>query len=113
MAFDEIAWSEDLRNATASGRDAARQVRRKLESRGQPVAELLACDDEGRDGTRLGGCAKTYFPQPIGPWGLVYLIARDTEGRFRLDHLAFGLRHPPASGKRASVYQVAHRRLHR
>ena len=86
MAFDEIAWSEDLRNATASGRDAARQVRRKLENRGQPVAEMMACDDEGRDGTRLGGCVKTYIPQPIGPWGLVYLIARDTEGRFRLDH---------------------------
>ena len=46
MAFDEIAWSEDLRNATASGRDAARQVRRKLENRGQPVAEMMACDDE-------------------------------------------------------------------
>ena len=43
---------------------------------------------------------------------LVYLIARDTEGRFRLDHLAFGVRHPPTSGRRASVYQIAHRRLH-
>jgi hypothetical protein len=43
--------------------------------------------------------------------GLVYLIARDTEGRLRLDHLGFGLRHPPVGGRRASVYQIAHRRL--
>lgn len=111
MAFDEIAWSEDLRNATAAGREAARRARRKLERRGQPIAELLACDEEGADGTRLAGCVKTYVPQPLGPWGLIYLIVRDPEGNLRLDHLAFGLRHPPP-GRRASVYRVAHHRLH-
>jgi hypothetical protein len=61
VAFDEVAWSEDLRNATTSGRNAARRVRRKLESRRQPVAELLACDDEGRDG----------FDSTISPSGYV------------------------------------------
>jgi hypothetical protein len=111
VAFDEIAWNEDLRSATASGRESARQIRRRIEGRGQPIDELLACDEDGRDGTRLAGCVKTYVPQPLGPWGLVYLIARDTEGRLRLDHLAFGLRHPPV-GRRASVYQIAHQRLH-
>jgi hypothetical protein len=110
VAFDETVWSEDLRNATPAGREAARQVRRKLERAGQAIDELLACDDEGPDGTRLAGCAKTYVPQPLGPWGVVYLIARDAQGKLRLDHLAFGLRHPPP-GRRASVYRIAHRRL--
>lgn len=110
VAFDENAWSEDLRNATDAGRTAAANRRARLEQDGQLVAELLGCKDEARDGTSLGGCVKTYVLWPDGPWGIVYLIARDETGRLSLDHLAFGLRHPPA-GRRASVYEIAHRRL--
>jgi hypothetical protein len=110
VAFDENAWSEDLRNATDSARTAATHGRTRLEQDGQAVAELLGCRDEARDGTSLVGCVKTYVPWPDGPWGIVYLIARDETGRLSLDHLAFGLRHPPA-GRRASVYEIADRRV--
>jgi hypothetical protein len=110
VAFDENAWSEDLRNATDAGRKAATQRRARLERYGQPIDELLRCRDEARDGTSLPGCVKTYVPSPNGPWGIVYLIACDETGRLSLDHLAFGLRHPP-TGRRASVYEVADRRL--
>lgn len=112
MAFDEIVWSEDLRNATAASRDAARRARLRLERHGQPIDQLLACATEGEDGTSLPGCVKTYVPQPLGPWGIVYLIARDRDDKLCLDHLAFGLRHPPTD-RRASVYQLAHQRLNR
>lgn len=110
VAFDESAWGEDLRNATDAGRTAAAQRRARLERDGQPIDELLGCIDEARDGTGLPGCVKTYVPWPDGPWGIVYLVARDEAGRLSLDHLAFGLRHPPA-GRRSSVYQIADRRL--
>ncbi len=110
VAFDEAAWSEDMRNATDAAREIAARRRAQLERDGQPIDELRACDSEGSDRTSLPGCVKVYIPPPYGPWGLVYLIARDDDGRLRLDHLAFGLRHPPRA-RRASVYQVAHERL--
>lgn len=111
VVFDETAWSEDLRNATDAARAIATRTRRRLEREGQPIDALLLCDAEGSDGTSLPGCAKTYIPPPSGRWGLVYLIARNESDRLRLDHVAFGLRHPPR-GRRRSVYQIAHRRLH-
>jgi hypothetical protein len=56
---------------------------------------------------------KVYLPPPGGPLGLVYRIAKDERGRLYLDHLAFGVRHQPPGSKAESVYQIAHRRLHR
>jgi hypothetical protein len=29
---------------------------------------LRRCEEEGRDGTRLGGCVKFYLPRPAGRW---------------------------------------------
>ena len=110
VVFDETAWSEDLRNATDVARAIATRTRRRLEREGQPIDALLACDAEASDGTSLPGCVKAYIPPPAGRWGLVYLIARNQSGRLRLDHVAFGVRHPPR-GRRASVYQIAHQRL--
>lgn len=111
VAFDEVAWQEDLLSATGAGRESAVQARARLDREGQEVDALLPCQAEGSDGTSLSGCVKVYLPPPAGRWGLVYLIARDKDGRLHLDHLAFGLRHPPR-GRRLSVYQAAHRRLH-
>jgi hypothetical protein len=110
VAFNEKAWAEDLHNATDASRSAATQKRARLERDGQPMNELRPCQSEAPDGTSLPGCAKTYVPQPSGPWGIVYLITRDNSDRLSLAHLAYGLRHPP-KGRRASVYQHAHRRL--
>jgi hypothetical protein len=38
---------------------------------GAPRDWLRRCEEEGRDGTRLGGCLKLYIPQPAGQWGTV------------------------------------------
>jgi hypothetical protein len=113
VAFDEAAWSEDLRQTTDIGRAEATRKRVRLEQDGQPVDELLACDEQARDGTSLPECVKTRVPRPDGKWGVVYLIARDKQtGRLSLDVLAFGIRHHPKGSHALTVYEIAHRRLH-
>lgn len=78
---------------------------------GVPVGWLRPCDAEARDGTCLGGCAKLYIPQPDGRWGAVFAI--DTAAsKPALLLLAAGERHPARPWK-LSVYEIAHRRLHR
>lgn len=32
---------------------------------------LRRCEEEGRDGTHLGGCVKFYLPRPTCQWGAV------------------------------------------
>src|SRR5271154_1934646 len=113
VAFDEAAWSEDLRQTTDTGRVAATRKRAQLERDGQPVDELLACDEDGRDGTSLPEYVKTRIPWPDGKWDIVYLIARDKRTkRLSLDVLAFGMRHHPKGSHALNVYEVADRRLH-
>ena len=110
VQFDERAWARDLARATPAGRGAGESARAAIELDGIPYRELRPCDPEAPDGTRLPGCVKVYVPPPAGPWGIVFRLARDRRGAF-LAVIAFGLRHPPA-GRRASVYQLAHQRLH-
>ena len=76
-----------------------------------PVGSLRPRDAEARDGTRLGGCAKHYIPQPDGRWGAVLTIDMDAS-KPALLLLAVGERHPARPWK-LSVYEIAHRRLHR
>jgi hypothetical protein len=78
---------------------------------GVPVGSLRPCDAEARDGTRLGGCAKLYIPQPDGRWGAVFTIDM-AASKPALLLLAVGERHPARPWK-LSVYEIAHRRLHR
>lgn len=111
VAFDELAWQEDLRTAAKSVRRIAGETRRRLEREGQAVDDLFACDEEARDGTSLPGCVKVYVPPPGGPMGLVYRVAKNAEGRFYLDHLAFGVRHQPPGSGAPTVYEIAHKRL--
>lgn len=102
----------DLDNATPAGREVLASAVAGFTKSGAPVDRLKACDANGRDGTRLGGCVKVYLPPPLGPWGAVFTgaIPRDDEGP-ALILLAAGERHP-ARPWRPSVYDVAHRRLH-
>ncbi len=88
VAFDELAWQEDLRAAIGGARRMAIDARKRLEREGQAVDALFACDEEARDGTSLPGCVKAYVPPPGGPLGMVYRLAKNSEGRFYLDHLA-------------------------
>ena len=111
VAFDELAWQEDLQKAGKSARRIGEETRSRLEREGQGVDALFACDEDARDGTSLAGCVKVYIPPPGGPLGIVYRLAKNKKGRLYLDHLAFGVRHHPPGSNAESVYRVAYRRL--
>jgi hypothetical protein len=109
--FDEELFAEDLAHATDAGREVGLAERARIEREGISPSDLIACEPEARDGTRLPGCVKTYLPQPDGDWGMVFAGDVDqVRGELVLVCLAFGRRHPTQPW-RPSVYQVAHRRL--
>jgi len=112
VTFDDGALAEDLAHASAPGRIVALDVRRKFAAHGIEAALLRPCRDEGRDGTRLPGCVKTYLPAPVGDWGMVFEGRLDEHGQPFMHCLAFGRRHPLRAGQ-PSVYQLAARRLDR
>lgn len=103
--------AEDLSHASAAGRAAIEPIIRRFKVEGVPVEWLKRCDPEARDGTRLPGCVKLYLPQPAGQWGAVFLGGA-VERAPKLFLLAVGERHP-GTPWRKSVYEIAHRRLHR
>jgi hypothetical protein len=113
VAFDELAWQEDLRRAAGSAKRIGEEARSRLVREGQAVDALFACEEEARDGTSFAGCVKVYLPPPGGPLGIVFRIARSNEGRIYLDHPAFGVRHLPAGTRGETVYRLAHRCLNR
>lgn len=110
--FGATAWAIDMARATTRGRTAARAARRDYEDKGVPIAALRPTQDEGPDGTQLPGCLKTYVPVPAGAFGMVFEVVK-TEDRLLLAYLAFGVRHHPANSHADSVYEIAHRRLHK
>lgn len=112
VTFDDAALAEDLAHTSAPGRVVALDARRHFAAHGIEVALLRPCHDEGRDGTRLPRCVKTYLPAPLGDWGMVFEARLDKDGRPFMHCLAFGRRHPLRAGQR-SVYQLAARRLER
>jgi len=107
---DEVL-TEDLARCTPAARAAIEPLLATVREEGAPLSWLRRCEEEGQDGTRLGGCVKLYIPQPAGQWGAV--LAGDEEaGKAALVLIAVGERHPVQPWK-PSVYEVAHRRLHR
>jgi hypothetical protein len=107
---DEVL-TEDLARCTPAARAAIEPLLATMREEGAPFSWLRRCEEEGQDGTRLGGCVKLYIPRPAGQWGAV--LAGDEEaGKPALVLIAVGERHPAQSWK-PSVYEVAHRRLHR
>ena len=110
VSFDDEAFAEDIAHATTAGRNLAEQARAHLEREGLAPDDTRPCMADGPDGTRLPRCVKIYLLLPAGRWGLVLEVVR-TEGKIRLEHRAFGVRHPSRPWH-PSVYQVAHRRLH-
>lgn len=111
VVFDDAAFGEDLGRTSPAGRAAALAARDAYRQDGCPVADLLACDDEALDATRLPGCVKVYLPPPTGRFGMVFAIERKTD-RLVLAYLAFGVRHHPHDSNAPNVYQLAHLRLH-
>lgn len=109
--FDQDAWKEDLARSTPAGREAAEAARRDYERDGVPVEHLRRVQEHGSDGTVLPNCAKIYLPLPAGRFGMVFRAIK-IAGRPCLAYLAFGVRHHPRDSRRASVYRLAHQRLH-
>ncbi len=46
VAFDELAWQDDLHKASKSARRIGEETRSRLEREGQAVDALFACDEE-------------------------------------------------------------------
>ena len=109
VSFDEHAIAEDLSHHPPVARNALDLFRRALDREGGlPVSRLKRCDDEARDGTRLGGYVKTYVPWPTGQFGLVMIPATHPTRTLALRAFAFGIRHP--AGLKPSVYTIADER---
>jgi len=112
VAFDELALVEDLARLGRGGAEALASLGREIDRLGGlPRDRLLACEAEGRDGTRLGGCVKTYVPWPAGRFGAVMVAVSHPERPVALRVIAFGVRHQPPEAHALSVYQIADRRL--
>lgn len=111
VGFDEDALIEDLERLPASAEIALRVFRKELSRKGGiPTARLRACQAEGRDGTKLGGCIKTYIPWPDGRFGAVLAAVKHPKRPMALRVFAFGIRHHPRGSNAETVYDVAHRR---
>lgn len=109
--FDDAAFAEDLRRTSDGGQEVARAARREFEAQGVPTKSLLACDEEGPDGTALRHCVKMRLPPPDGNFGMVFRI-EVRSGKPVLVFAALGVRHHPPEAKAPTVYEIAHRRLH-
>ncbi|SRR6266487_6684115 len=109
--IDERELAEDLSHVSEAGRVAIEPMVRRFKANGVPVDWLKRCDPEARDGTRLPGCVKIYISHPAGQWGAVFLGGA-VGGSLKLFLLAIGERHPRAPWQQ-SVYETAHRRLHK
>ncbi|MGN6276976.1 MAG: hypothetical protein ACTHNP_13760 [Solirubrobacterales bacterium] len=71
----------------------------------------MACQAEGRDGTRLGGCVKPYIPWPDGRFGAVFIAVTHPNRPMALRAIAFGIRHHPHGSTARTIYEIADRRV--
>ena len=114
VLFDARAQAfldEDAAHHPETARQALADFRRDTErAGGVAIGQLRRCDAHGRDGTELPNCMKLYLPAPAGRWGLVLVATEHPTRPWALLPIAFGARHP--TGRRPSVYHIAHRRLH-
>jgi len=113
--FDDEAFESDAgRYGPGSrARRIADRARRDFALHGVPRVLLMACQAEGRDGTRLAGAYKLNLP--IGAethsFGMVFVPALES-GALIVVYLAFGVRHQPFGSRAPTVYALAHRRRH-
>lgn len=114
VGLDDDALEEDLAHLPASAEEALRGFHKDVRRlRGIPKSRLMACQAEGRDGTRLGGCVKTYIPWPHGRFGAVFVAVTHPNRPLALRVIAFGIRHHPRGSTAPTVYEIAHQRLNR
>lgn len=115
VRFDDAVWREAVRGFSGRAWQIAASARTETEQHGISLADVLPCEADGRDGTRLAGCAKLYLPFGDGPaserpYAFVLQLARDGDASLVWAFVAFGVRHPEPGVR--SVYERAHRQLH-
>lgn len=116
VRIGERVWSEEVGrfDRGSQARVAAERERPRLERVGLGIDQLLGCEGEGSEGTRLAGLVKVYVPireapPSERPYAFVLSGGRGQRGPY-LALVAFGVRHP-RDGSR-SAYERAHKRLH-
>jgi hypothetical protein len=113
VGFDDDALGKDLAHLPASAEETLRSFHKDMRRLGGiPKSRLKACQAEGRDGTRLGGCAKTYIPWPDGRFGAVFVAVTHPHRPLALRVIAFGIRHHARGSTARTVYEIAHNRLY-
>lgn len=114
VGFDEDALAEDFERLSKGAEDALTAFRKELQREGGlPQSRLKACHDEGQDQTMLGGCVKTYIPWPDGRFGAVFVAVKHPQRPLALRAISFGVRHHPPDSNAETIYEIAHRRLHK
>jgi hypothetical protein len=85
--------AEDLSRTGRAAATAIESVIVEVRRDGVPYEWSRRCEEEGRDGTRLGGCVKFYLPRPAGRWAVEAERLRDrppqaeqVAGRFPQEH---------------------------
>lgn len=108
VGFDIDALAENLDRLPGSAEIALREFRKELRRHGGiPRSRLMACQADGRDGTKLAGCVKTYIPWPHGKFGAVFVPAKHPSRPLTLRVVAFGVRHHPRESNAETVYRFA------
>ena len=109
--FDEGAVADDLARLSEGAAEALAELRSEVDRLGGlPKSRLKACEAEGRDGTDLEGCVKTYVPWPDGRFGCVMVAVSHPKRQLGLRVIAFGVRHHPKESHAETVYQWADER---
>jgi len=105
--LDALAMAEDTERLGQGGVEALAEFGHEIDRLGGlPAERLIVCEAEGRDGTRLGGCVKTYVPWPAGKFGAVMVPVSHPDRPFGLRVIAFGVRHQPRDAHALSVYEI-------
>jgi hypothetical protein len=117
VEFRDPVWEEEVErlDEKSPARVQAERARREIEA-GQPALEWQRCETEGDDKTNLPGCRKLYVPldaegASAAPFGFVFRLTQNPDGKLSWNMIAFGERHP-SNAQTRSVYERAHKRLH-
>lgn len=115
--FGAIEWHEEVERLVihSQARSMAERSRHEILA-GRMKINWKQCLDPGPDGTCLTRCLKLYIPlneeaPSRAPFGFVFQLHKDSDGKLFAQFIAFGERHP-ANPRTWSVYARAHRRLH-
>jgi hypothetical protein len=118
VEFGAEEWAEEVERLVPNSpaRAHAKRARREIEAARARLAWKRCRSEDAPDGTSLPGCVKLYVPldrqgSSDAPYGFVFRLQQEADGRLSLSFIAFGERHPDNPATR-TVYERAHKRLH-